>query len=168
MLKGAITLQLKELFEIQKSLNERIIHEHNLDSANLRNKKFLALLVELGELANETRCFKYWSIKPPSPQTVILEEYVDCLHFILTIGLDNGYTEIKPDGTDDDDDLATQFINLFLAVNELVSFSSENSYQILMEDFYSLGRALGFTWDQVVDAYLAKNQINHQRQDVHY
>lgn len=161
-------MQLKELFEIQRSLNERIIEEHGLDPSTLRNKKFLALLTELGELANETRCFKYWSTKPPSPKEVILEEYVDCLHFILTIGLDNGYTEIDAQASEDETDLSTQFINLFLAVNELVSFSSENSYTVLLEDFYSLGKTLGFTYEDVVNAYLAKNHINHKRQDEHY
>lgn len=50
----------------------------------------LALLVEIGELANETRCFKYWSNKPASEREVILEEYVDGLHFILSIGIDLG------------------------------------------------------------------------------
>lgn len=161
-------MQLKELFEIQRTLNERIIQEHALDPVNLRNKKFLALLTELGELANETRCFKYWSTKPPSPRAKILEEYVDCFHFILTIGLDNGYTEVTPEATEDDTDLTAQFINLFLAVNELVSFSSENSYQVLLEDFYSLGKTLGFTWAEVVEAYLTKNHINHKRQDEQY
>lgn len=164
----AIKLQLKDLFEIQRSLNDRILKEHNLDPSTLRKKKFLALLTELGELANETRCFKYWSTKPPSPKEVILEEYVDCLHFILTIGLDKGYTDVKPEALEDNNDLSSQFINLFLAVNELVSFSSENSYQVLIEDFYSLGKALGFTWDEVVEGYLSKNQLNHQRQDDRY
>lgn len=161
-------MQLKDLFEIQRSLNDRILKEHNLDPSTLRKKKFLALLTELGELANETRCFKYWSTKPPSPKEVILEEYVDCLHFILTIGLDKGYTDVKPEALEDNNDLSSQFINLFLAVNELVSFSSENSYQVLIEDFYSLGKALGFTWDEVVEGYLSKNQLNHQRQDDRY
>ena len=53
-------------------------------------RKMLALLVEIGELANETRCFKYWSNKPASEREVILEEYVDGLHFILSIGIDLG------------------------------------------------------------------------------
>lgn len=39
--------------------------------------------MEFGELANETRCFKYWSIKPMSDKEVILEEYIDCLFMIL-------------------------------------------------------------------------------------
>src|SRR5690606_25251306 len=95
-------------------------------------KKILALQVELGELANEWRGFKFWS-KDQEPRTKVkkvcetcggeryilisesfgfdkcsdcdgkgdfgetnplLEEYVDCLHFILSIGLELGMDEI--------------------------------------------------------------------------
>ena len=161
-------MQLKDLFAVQKKLNERIVEEHQLDPASQKNKKYLALLTELGELANETRCFKYWSVKPPSPREKILEEYVDCFHFILTIGLDNGFEEITPEYEFEIEDLTTHFINLFLAVNELVAISSINSYEVLVEDFFALGVALGLSWDEVVEAYLAKNEINHQRQDHKY
>lgn len=161
-------MHLQELFAVQKQLNDRIVAEHQLDPGTLRGKKLLALLTELGELANETRCFKYWSEKPPAPREKILEEYVDCLHFILTIGLDNGYTDVEPILHEQALDLTTQFINTFLAVNELISVASCNSYQVLLEDFHSLGLALGFSGDEVQEAYLMKNQINHRRQDEHY
>ncbi len=161
-------MQLKELFEIQRTLNERILKEHGLDSSNLRNKKFLALLTEIGELANETRCFKYWSKKGPSPKEIILEEYVDCLHFILTIGLDFGYTDVEPDSEIERSDLSSHFINLFLSVNEMVICASRDSYQVLMEDFISLGVALGFTDEEVTRSYLLKNEENHRRQSTDY
>src|SRR5688500_20051556 len=51
-------------------------------------EKCLALLVELGELANETRCFKFRSKKPRNDDSVLLEEYVDNRHFRLSLGLE--------------------------------------------------------------------------------
>ncbi len=48
-------------------------------------KRDLALTIELAELANETRCFKYWSSKGPSEREVILEEFVDSIHFLLSL-----------------------------------------------------------------------------------
>ncbi len=78
------------LFDRQRELDERIEEEHQL-SGNQFDERLLALLVELGELANETRSFKFWSTKGPSPQDVILEEYVDGIHFLLSIGLALGY-----------------------------------------------------------------------------
>ena len=51
----------------------------------------LALLVEIGELANETRSFKFWSVKPASEKKIILEEFVDGIHFILSLGIECGF-----------------------------------------------------------------------------
>ena len=83
-------MDLLQLFKLQKELDDRIAKEHDLQPKKLLKEKMLALLVEIGELANETRCFKYWSNKPASEREVILEEYVDGLHFILSIGIDLG------------------------------------------------------------------------------
>ena len=52
-------MDLQKLFSIQKNLDDRILKLHNLQATPLLPKKLLALQVELGELANETRCFKY-------------------------------------------------------------------------------------------------------------
>lgn len=77
-------MNLAKLFQLQENLDERIRKEHGLQGESLISKKVLALQVELAELANETRCFKFWSNKKASAKEIILEEYVDCLHFILT------------------------------------------------------------------------------------
>src|SRR5690554_588421 len=97
-------MNLSNLFKIQKQLDDRIIKEKGLEGQDLLDKKILALQVELGELANEWRGFKFWSTNqnprtrvyygPPELPDVgtyvnpLLEEYVDCLHFILSIGLE--------------------------------------------------------------------------------
>ena len=41
-------------------------------------KNKLELLVEIGELANETRFFKYWSNKPMDME-LVKGEYADCI-----------------------------------------------------------------------------------------
>ena len=78
-------MNVKRLSEMQEVLDDRIIKEHQLEDKNLEENKIFALLVEISELANETRCFKHWSKKGPSEESVILEEYVDSLHFFLSI-----------------------------------------------------------------------------------
>lgn len=163
-------MHLQELYAIQKELNERIVAQHQLNSKDLKQEKLLALLTEIGELANETRCFKYWSTKAAAPRERILEEYVDCLHFILTIGLDNGYEDVTADASEEELslDLTSQFINLYLAVNELANVTSKESFHLLLQDFFTLGRRLSFSQEEVKQAYLAKNQQNHRRQDENY
>ena len=51
-------------------------------------KKDWHFLLNLRNLANETRCFKFWSTKGPSDDAVILEEYVDSIHFLLSLGIE--------------------------------------------------------------------------------
>ncbi len=49
------------LFQSQKQLDDHIEKEKGLQGQDLLDKKILALQVELGELANEWRWFKFWS-----------------------------------------------------------------------------------------------------------
>jgi dimeric dUTPase (all-alpha-NTP-PPase superfamily) len=63
-------LNLQKLFEMQRQLDEHIEKEHPRQEGEDRlAKKILALFVELGELANEHRGFKYWS-NDQEPRTV--------------------------------------------------------------------------------------------------
>src|SRR5690625_1828695 len=125
-------MNLTKLLKMQKVLDDRIVEEKGLQGVDLLDKKILALLTELGELANEWRGFKFWSEdqKPrdfvPNPDDVceacngnpvfqagnkitgfcdycdgvgvhyynpLLEEYADCLSFILSIGNDLDITD---------------------------------------------------------------------------
>lgn len=150
-------MNLQKLFELQQALNDRIVAEHNLKGDSLLPKQLLALHVELGELANETNCFKYWSNKGPSDKSIILEEYVDCLHFILTIGLNKKYNDVEISSTPSEYNLIDQFLNLYIDVNDLLIASSKDHYITLFEDFLSLGVTLGFSENDIEEAYLIKN-----------
>ncbi len=157
-------MNLKNLFELQKQLNEEIDYNQELSDYVISRRKMLALHVEIGELANETRCFKYWSNKKPSPKKVILEEYVDALHFILTLGLDRDYTDIDLNPKDSEYCLTDQFLNLYIDINDMMITASKDHYITLFEDFLTLGMSLGFSDAEIEEAYLKKNKINHIRQ----
>jgi len=162
----------------------------------------LALLVELGELANEWRGFKFWSDnqKPNTSSykcsecgfvreenidcpladehyeftmdhfNPLLEEYVDCLHFILSIGNDlniNEHQEFCATATKD-------VITLFAKINRYVAelwwechddgTDKPIKWLFALSNFIRLGEQLGFTWEQIEQAYFKKNKVNHQRQ----
>lgn len=182
-------MNLSKLFEMQRELDEYIEREHPRKPKEDRlAKKILALLVELGELANEWRGFKFWSYDQ-KPRTKVhktytsvlgieknysnplLEEYVDCLHFILSIGLELDIPEIYGTETKWDEltsvetDITQQFLLVFENVNTLVHVID---WLNLFADFYILGELLGFTWEQIEQAYIRKNQINHDRQNNSY
>lgn len=160
-------MQFNDLFLLQRKLDSHIAEEHCLDNTIL-SKKILALQVEVGELANETRCFKFWSNKKASSKDVILEEYVDCLHFILSIGLDKKYETLDIPLINSDASITDQFLNIFIDINDFVTCSSKDHYLTLFQDFISLGFSLNFTTDDIKNGYLKKNKINHKRQEEGY
>ena len=55
---------LKEMYQKQLELDNEIAKNHNISYEETKDKRLLALLVELGEFANATRTFKFWSFKP--------------------------------------------------------------------------------------------------------
>ena len=161
-------MNLHKLFEMQNTLDHRIQSEHQLAGVPLLDKKILSLQVELGELANETRCFKFWSTKEPSIKDVILEEYVDCIHFILSLGIEKNFQDITLNVKDITCELSNQFLNLYINIANFAICSSLDNYLTIFNDFLSLGQNLGFSEENIENAYLYKNKINHERQDNGY
>ncbi|SCY39473.1 dUTP diphosphatase [Alkaliphilus peptidifermentans] len=157
-------MNIEKLFQIQKELDMKILKEHQLEGKDLVPRKILALLVELGELANETRCFKYWSLKSPAEKKVILEEYVDCLHFILSIGLEKGFLYLSFEEINAPETVTGQFMEVFANITALQFNQREENYTKLWKSFVKLGVGLGFDYKEIEESYLMKNKINHQRQ----
>ncbi|KGR88709.1 dUTP diphosphatase [Lysinibacillus odysseyi] len=101
----------------------------------------------------------------------LLEEYVDCLHFILSIGLELNFIveeiDVQPHS---DNDIIDAFTSLITGVGILryQTENIENSYKDILAGFIQLGWMLGYTWEQVEQAYFEKNKVNHERQEVGY
>lgn len=163
-------MKLKALFEMQTLLDNRIHQQHQVTYLSTERSRLLAFAVELGELANETRCFKFWSLKPASSSETILEEYVDGLHFLLSYGIGLGFDalleEIKAGQISVS--LTDQFLKLFDFIPLVNPTISLEQYHLWFQAFLTLGLKLGFTENQIEKAYFQKNQVNHQRQDNHY
>lgn len=167
-----MAMDFEKLYSMQKLLDERIETQHGLQAENLVEKKILALLVEIGELANETRCFKFWSLKPAAPLEKVLEEYVDGLHFILSLGLDLDFT-YNPTNNETKKKAGTgilveQFLLVFQAVNQFQQKKTIETYNDLFANYLSLGDYLGFTGEKIQQAYIQKNEVNHERQNQNY
>ncbi len=161
---------LQKMYTMQKGLNDHIITQHNLHGHNLFEERVLALLVELGELANETRCFKYWSLKGPSKRSVILEEYVDGVHFILSLGLDMKINQDREiiDVLPTDKNKTQLFNDIFGIVQELRVNNTKDNYYMLIDMYFALGKILGFSKEDIYQAYIEKNKVNHERQENNY
>lgn len=155
------------LYQMQKNLDQYIKEKQQLSVESKVEEKVLALLVELGELANETRCFKFWSTKQASEKNVILEEYVDGLHFLLSLGLDLDY-KYQPTDVKGLDSQVEAFLYVYQEVNTFRSESNNQNYQSLFKSYLMLGRTLGFVEEEWISSYYKKNEVNFDRQDQGY
>lgn len=155
---------------MQKGLDEHIEAKHQLHDEDLFERKVLALLVELGELANETRCFKFWSLKPASPQQTVLEEYVDGIHFILSLGLECGFekeSEYSGEAAGKDS-INDQFLFVFELISKFKNSKEVKDYKELFQAYIHLGELLGFNAEETEMAYINKNDVNYERQQQGY
>ncbi|MDC3415723.1 dUTP diphosphatase [Aquibacillus salsiterrae] len=158
----------KQLFDMQKQLDNYIQANHQLVNSDLFDQKVLALLVEIGELANETRVFKFWSNKAPSEMSQILEEYVDGLHFILSLGIEKGFQNIQVTPQPSNNNLTDMFNEVFEEVIVFKQKPSKENYSNLFTAYLTLGKSLSFDESSIQQAYFDKNKVNHQRQDTGY
>lgn len=165
-------MNLEKLFQMQTVLDEHIQKEHPKQEGEERHaKKILALLVELGELANELpEVFKFWSNKKNNYEKA-LKEYVDCLHFILSICIDLNEKDVQKNHFQFTT-IEEHFIYVSALTSDLLfggeSTSSRSIIHFLVPAFIELGEMLGFTWEQVEQAYISKNEVNHSRQENGY
>lgn len=163
-----MNVNLQQLFTMQKELDAFIEKTQGIDFDVFREKT-LALLVELGELANETRCFKFWSTKGPSEDAVILEEFVDSVHFLLSLGIMKGFNDLTEWPTDVRD---TSLTELFLQTQQaIIVFGNEperENYEEIWKCYGAIARTLQFDAQQIIDAYISKNEKNYERQRTGY
>ncbi len=159
-------MNLGRLFQMQRKLDDRIKQDRHI--AGVLSKKRLALQVEFAELAQELpESFKFWSNKQNNYETALVE-LVDCLHFILSIGLELEYVQgrkvetivYRPTNAHSHAGIERVF-TLFISTAGMLD---ESNYIPFLNDFLALVETLGFTWIEVEEAYLQKNQINHARQ----
>ena len=151
----------KNLYEENKKLDSYFIKEcGNNENIVLKNK--LELLVELGELANETKCFKYWLKKEPNKELVLLE-YADVtlmtLYFFreLDISLDEDFPE------ENDLDLINEFMYLY---EKLSMFNKQYNKDLIKDVFINilrLGKLLNITEEEIIKNCLNKIKLNKER-----
>lgn len=249
-----MTVDIEQLYEMQKALDARIIKEKGLEGQDLMPNTVLALQVELGELANEWRGFKHWSKRQtpkmypleecsycgeeveytrPTPfmadagadmceecwnmtkkeyaasndeyipdfkdyphftkkePTKLLEEYIDCIHFFLSIAHQNDWLDhlyFHEEAMEDlrEEGLQGGITGALLEVQyhllrmlekdkcEKVESAFGHSKQVYHYRaawfvFMAIGDiGFGFDYDQIAAAYMEKNKVNHERQSNGY
>lgn len=145
------------VYESNKEL-DKMFDDAFVDPEMVKKNK-LELLVEIGELANETRYFKYWS-KKPIDMELVKGEYADCVIMTLyffnmkNISLEEDFKKIENYNK----------IDIFARLYKLASdFYYNDDKEIIKEIFVTLinlGYIIGFNDQDIIDACLTKINKN--------
>lgn len=167
---------LTALLTEQAALDAAIFAKSRESYATTTNRRQLALLVELAELANALRFFKFWSTTQTGDRSAVLEEYADVLHFALTFCIQHDATvtfSLLPNKqhqqlvTDKDKQkaLARRFLRLFTLAQNVNNALGANAF---LRALLVLGTVLDFSVADVVAAYRKKHAINVGRASSNY
>lgn len=159
-------MDLDNIYKINKQLDV-IFNERYSNDLNYYEKNVIALIIEISEFINETKCFKYWSVKSPK-KDYVLEELADsitmCLSFITYFNsdLNNILGHIDTD-------------NIFLVINKIYKDAlsmMENKDVLLVKSILSnlfyLGELLNLEKDEIYDACYKKMNIIKERLNSNY
>ncbi len=161
-------LKLEKLFTMQKEL-DAFIQNNRVEKTDVFQEKGLALLVELSELANETRSFKFWSTKGPSAREVILEEYVDSIHFMLSLGIEKGFDNLEKWPIEEvSGDLTAVFLKTTESIIFFLNELSMEAYKKVWIHYGAIAKHLKFDPEEIIAAYISKNEENYKRQKEGY
>lgn len=161
-------IELSRIYEETKYLDKLFDMKSNISNHEMIKKNILELLVELGELANETRCFKYWSVKGASEKEVILEEYIDCLFMILYFSNITGVTLEEDFPEVVEQDIVESFINLYKNTCLLQDELTKDKVKRLLVDIMYLGNLLKFNIQDLEIATQNKSKIIQKRFQENY
>ena len=158
---------IKEMLQMQAKLDEAIMKEYGLKEID-EEKLCFAILDEVGELTHELKANWCWWKKTQAPvdKEKVLGELVDIWHFVLSwqnhfMSGEEGLRKEKVMVENIKQyvwgmkNIKKEFIYV---LTDLPSFTDSR-----VEALIAITEYLGFTIEQVYEAYCDKNKINYQR-----
>lgn len=158
---------IKEMLKMQAKLDEAIMKEYGLYTIYEENLSF-AILDEVGELTHELKGSWCWWKKTQAPvdDKKVLGELIDVWHFVLSYqnhfnGGENGILNALMFIRNSDNIFKLLMTNEYKLSETLTDLATWNIHK--MERLIAISEYLGFTIEQVYEAYGDKNKINYQR-----
>lgn len=157
-------MDIKKMLEAQKELDKANMKKGGLTEYPLDMVQ-TAYRVELGELLQEWKQFKFWKInKGEIDREKMLEEWADCMHFALSLENYNicpneGYYDYIAKHAEEDVEKYLYAENdIYIVLKRCFT-----DFDYIVEYTIILGLKLGFTLEELEQAYWKKNKINWER-----
>lgn len=152
--------KFQEIYDLNIELDKMFIELY--DHHDLVRKNKLELLVEIGELANETKCFKYWTKKCPDKE-LINEEYADCIIMTLCFfdlknielfEIEDKYFHL---------DIIDMFGKLYQLASDYYYHDKISTIKEIFILLINLGHKMGLNDEKIIDVTKRKISIGKER-----
>ena len=144
-----------------------IFYEKYGNDKDVFDKNCIEILVELGEFINETKCFKYWSIKKPNKEAM-LDEYADVITMILYFAniLKMDVKDYKINSTDKE---LLELINeTYYLCTKIMSNMTEELIGNILTNTLEIAYLLDIKEDKIINAINKKHEIIYERLNSDY
>ena len=133
--------------ELQTTKNEVL-------SVQRLNQKILAFLHDLGQVAEDSRCYLFWEKDEPIDHQQLLEDYLEGLTMLMSIGYELRIDSIKnhseiPSPTD----IYSLFFKIYHSILKVQSHYSSEDYQNTIDDYFTLGFQLNIQIEEILNSY---------------
>ena len=158
--------EFKKILKVNQGL-DKVFDEKYSSDIDYYNKNCIALLIELGEFINETKCFKYWSIKTPNMDNV-LEEYADCITMCLSFftHLNVEFDNIPKHSNIDD--IFILINEIFKDATDMIEHGSGDLIKKIFSNVLYLGELLKLDKQEIYNACYKKMRIIDERLNSDY
>ena len=161
--------EYNDIYRRNKKLDDIFMNKYMDTESSYYEKNCLELIVEIGELANESKCFKYWTVRNPDKE-LVLEEYADCLLMVLYMFNTYNVDSVSTIDVDNSCDILEEFNVLIRMCTNLMDKNNINEL-FLKEIFtrlFHIGKLLELNDDEIIDACYKKIIKNEERLNSDY
>ena len=154
---------INEMLDLQKELDFKIFNKFEVLPHETFDKRIVATLAELFEFANEEKSFKYWTENKEVNYDKALTEYIDILHFLLSLANTINF-DLKKEASieyrTNTEDLIFDFTRRMIYFHD---FGNPDDLLYCFNVWQFIGILMGFSDKEIFDKYKQKNQENLNR-----
>ena len=161
--------EYNDIYRKNKKLDDIFMNKYMDTESSYYEKNCLKLIVEIGELANESKCFKYWTVKKPDKE-LVLEEFADTLLMVLYMFNIYNVDSVSTIDVDMSLNVLVEFNILIRMCTNLMNKDDIN--ELYLKEIFTrlihIGKLLGLSENEIIDACYKKIFKNEERLNSNY
>lgn len=141
---------------------DKIFNDKYSSDKNMYYKNCIEFLVELGEFINETKCFKYWSIKKPNREDM-LEELADVITMLMYFYNELNFEFEIIEYNKDNDDLLSLVNDTYYLGSKLYKEASKKLLDKIFKNIINISIILEIEEKEILDSLNNKQKKVEER-----